>query len=139
MDSLFGKKDEPKSLTLFSDLPETSSRSDHRPQAISGKGFTSQLDAFLAEAFDTIAVETESSNPRSKRGGSGLDLLIRRTGEQTTIEENNSRRRITLVLDKPQLDKLKVIAQSEGVRLKDLLNELVEKYLTTYAGKRKKR
>lgn len=141
MDSLFGDtsfegaKDE---LNLF---PETKKDTKTVKNKKGSKGFSLQLDDFLADAFDVQ--EKEGSPVRHKKGRrklasvskkprlSGLDLLIRQTADAPAASglKAPDKRRLTLAFNKTQLNQLKKIAEDEGVFLKDLINQLIEKYL----------
>lgn len=134
LDSLFGGTSGPpkESLSLFPEeiKPGTAQRDDEKK---SNKGFASQLDAFLAEAFENEDASEQNDSSTSKKGKrlAGLDLLIRQTTDappknRPTLSE---KRRLTLAFDKQQLSKLKEIAEREGVYLKDLINQLIERYL----------
>ncbi|WP_367391611.1 hypothetical protein [Lewinella sp. LCG006] len=134
LDSLFGGTSGPpkESLSLFPEetKPGTAQRDDEKK---SNKGFASQLDAFLAEAFENEDASDQNDSSTSKKGKrlAGLDLLIRQTTDappknRPTLSE---KRRLTLAFDKQQLSKLKEIAEREGVYLKDLINQLIERYL----------
>ncbi len=135
LDSLFGGTNGPpkESLSLFPEETKqgTAKRDEEKK---SNKGFASQLDAFLAEAFENEEpTETKDSAPSKKKGKRlvGLDLLIRQTTDappksRPTLSE---KRRLTLAFDKQQLGQLKEIAEREGVYLKDLINQLIERYL----------
>ena len=134
LDSLFGGTNGPpkESLSLFPEetRPGTAKRDDEKK---SNKGFASQLDAFLAEAFENedSADQKENATPKKGKRLAGLDLLIRQTTDappknRPTLSE---KRRLTLAFDKQQLNKLKEIAEGEGVYLKDLINQLIERYL----------
>lgn len=138
MDSLFGD-------TSFEDTKEGSSlfpETEKEATTVKGnKGFSLQLDHFLADAFD--AQEKEGSSIRPKKGRrkltpvskkprlSGLDLLIRQTADVPTASRLKApdKRRLTLAFNKAQLNRLKKIAEDEGIFLKDLINQLIEKYL----------
>ena len=134
LDSLFGGADEhsQKTLSLFPDEPSTGgSKRDEEKK--SNKGFTSQLDAFLAEAFENEPdqAETQTRKEKPKRRLAGLDLLIQQTAEAPRKSRTKlaDKRRLTLAFDKKQLAALKRIAETEGVYLKDLIAQLIERYL----------
>lgn len=138
-------------------LSETEQAQQENDAKVS-KGFAMQLDAFLAETFkeeellekerqeqeeETTAAtssEKKDSKPRRKiirrtgKGLSGLDLLIRKTGDIPAVNKLNApdKKRLTLAFNKTQLAKLEKIATAEGVFLKDLINQLIEQYLDKY-------
>ncbi|MEL6972276.1 MAG: hypothetical protein AAFZ63_06340 [Bacteroidota bacterium] len=134
LESLFGDANEQgQQVSLF---PEKTSagRPKRDEEKKSSKGFTSQLDAFLSEAFETEAEKVDSENKEKKapRRLAGLDLLIRQTSEGPRQSRTKlaDKRRLTLAFDKSQLSSLKRIAEEEGVYLKDLIAQLIERYLS---------
>ncbi len=146
MDSLFGEtpqETKETSMSLFPEEEKQRAGAKREADRKSGKDFAAQLDAILAEAFESTQEEAETSapaqsekKPRRKlpsRRATGLDLLIRRTGDEASapVRATNTRR-LTVALKKDQLDKLKRIAKDEGVYLKDLMNKLVDRYLEKY-------
>ncbi|MEZ4988160.1 MAG: hypothetical protein R2795_24545 [Saprospiraceae bacterium] len=131
-DSLFGAEEAQAAPSLFPDADTDGSaqRDDERKNS---KGFASQLDAFLAEAFESAAQQERDANTSASGGTkrlTGLDLLIQRTAENPSGGKHISdKRRLTLAFDKAQLARLKEIAEREGIYLKDLINQLIERYL----------
>jgi len=69
------------------------------------------------------------SSPRSR---GGLDLLIRQTSEETYIEYQSENKRVTFVFDKKKLERLKKIAKSQKAFLKDIIGDVVSKYIEQY-------
>lgn len=135
LDSLFGSSEEQnqETLSLFPEENVTgvAKRDDEKK---SSKGFASQLDAFLAEAFESEEdkAETKAEKKKPKRRLAGLDLLIQKTAEAPPKSRSKlvDKRRLTLAFDKKQLTALKGIAEKEGVYLKDLIAQLIERYLS---------
>lgn len=141
LDNLFDAPQEQteQSLSLF---PQSTDKSQAKKEVKkTSKGFAAKLDAFLADAFDAadeqekeekIAAKTAKKTVRKKpRRLTGLDLLIRQTTDKPPQKRLNiaEKRRLTLAFDKGQLAQLKEIAEKEGVFLKDLINQLIERYL----------
>jgi hypothetical protein len=111
------------------------------------KTFVTNLDSLLAEITDDSYFsepQADSMNrPGKSKGGSqggyrapvtGLDALIRQTlvgieGE----DEETTKRRISVIVDKIKLDRLKTIARMEGAFMKDIIAELIESYVQKYA------
>lgn len=139
LDNLFDAPEEQtdESLSLF---PE--SNRSKKEEKKNSKGFAAKLDAFLADAFEAaeeqekqekIAVKTAKKTVRKKpRRLTGLDLLIRQTTDNPPKKKKLNlaeKRRLTLAFDKAQLAELKKIAEKEGVFLKDLINQLIDRYL----------
>lgn len=120
------------------------------------KNFTSDLESLfrdaltdtfeeplLKEALEEPALQTEENNittertPRKRKrintpGGSGLDLLIRQTTDETILEYESSTKRVSFVFDKEKLAKLKRIARERNLFLKDVVSEVVTKFITEY-------
>lgn len=130
MDNLFSdtsEEDTDQGASLFPEEKPASVRKTKKAK----KGLSSQLDAFLADAFETQD-ESETKKPtRTKPRLSGLDLLIRQTAEAPAASKLKApnKRRLTLAFNKAQLAKLKEIAEQEGIYLKDLINQLIDRYL----------
>lgn len=118
-------------------------RSPRAKRKLSSKKFTADLDNFLSESFEreNTAPPTSSApasapqnapRPRRRRK-TGLDLLIR----STVADEDRSPRggntaetkRVTLIFKKDHLSELKVQAKERGMFLKDVVQEMVSKYL----------
>ncbi|MBL7804730.1 MAG: hypothetical protein JNL02_13400 [Saprospiraceae bacterium] len=140
LDDLF-KDQQPAEATAFtSDNTRSGERRHH------GKNFMTDLDALLQEALDESLEKFESSQPatpsnksKSAAGSArseltGLDALIRQTIDlqELTTDENTGKRRLTVVVDRTKLDKLKTIARLENSYLKDLLVGLIDEYITAY-------
>ncbi|MEM1214135.1 MAG: hypothetical protein AAGJ82_00520 [Bacteroidota bacterium] len=131
LDSLFADESGEQGLSLFPD--EQASRDDAQKPS---KGLNAKLDAFLSDALENAKAEAEAPSKKKKakspRRLTGLDLLIRPTGEapprrkKTKIADT---RRLTLAFNKAQLAELKTIAEAEGLLLRDLINELIDRYL----------
>lgn len=113
----------------------------------SHKSFATDLDALLQEALDESLERHEASqadapttSAKSKSSAAtspthtGLDALIRQTIDlrEFTADENTSKKRLTVAVDKPKLEKLKVIARLENAYLKDLLVALIDEYIEEY-------
>ena len=134
LESLFGDANEQgQQVSLFPE--ETSAGIPKRDEEKkSSKGFTSQLDAFLSEAFEAEATKAEGETKEKKapRRLAGLDLLNRQPSEgpKQNRAKISDKRRLTLAFDKGQLSELKRIAEAEGVFLKDLIAQLIERYLS---------
>ena len=121
------------------------------------KNFTSDLESLFRDALtetfeepllkealeeparqtkENITTERERS-PRKKRristpGGSGLDLLIRQTTDETILEYESPTKRVSFVFDKEKLAKLKRIARERNLFLKDVVGEVVTKFINEY-------
>lgn len=115
----------------------------------SRKNFTTDLDSLLNEAmqesFEEQIHEREAATNAGKtpqpfhqqarrKPLGGLDMLIRRTVERGSVEEDQltGTRRLTVTFDKEKLSKLKTIARMEKAYLKDILGDIVEEYIRRY-------
>ncbi len=120
-------------------------------RAAHGKNFVSDLDALLQEALDESSERYESrqasmpgkSKSASAQGGmsrpvlSGLDALIRQTIDVRELGVDElGKKRLTVAVDKPKLDRLKSIARLENAYLKDILVGLIDEYLDKYGRER---
>ncbi|HLP95494.1 MAG TPA: hypothetical protein VK168_15730 [Saprospiraceae bacterium] len=112
------------------------------------KSFATDLDALLQEALDESLERYESSQPDSVSASAktkssadmrvpvrnGLDNLIRQTIDVKEIatDEDSGKKRLTVAVDRPKLEKLKTIARLENSYLKDLLVHLIDEYIQDY-------
>jgi hypothetical protein len=118
----------------------------------SRKNFTTDLDSLLQEAmqesFEEQIQEKEAAaankaqpfhqQAHRRKPLGGLDMLIRRTVERGTVEEDQvtGTRRLTVSFDKEKLNKLKIIARMEKAYLKDILGDIVEEYIKRYENQK---
>lgn len=107
------------------------------------KSFASDLDLFLQDAIEESikehVEETKKKKPtrrKSKRSKPmfGLDSLIQQTVETSKIEAvmDGNVKRVTFTFDKSKLERLKKIARLEKAYVKDIVGELVSKYIDQY-------
>lgn len=131
----------------FADTIEaTSSRKDAAAKKQNNKDFSSDLASLLTAAFEESFEEQLSAggNPatdqrQKARPASGLDLLIRTNITPKSIDiQTFPTRRITLSFDTEMLEKLKSIAQQEHTILKDIVNDIVAEYISSYEKKKGK-
>ncbi len=95
------------------------------------KAADSEKDKMPEEAAKPTPVRKRRT-VRSPRTRGGLDMLIRQTSEETYIEYQSENKRVTFVFDKKKLEKLKVIAKSQKAFLKDIIGDVVSKYIEKY-------
>ncbi len=76
--------------------------------------------------------QTQRKRRISTPGGSGLDLLIRQTTDETILEYESTTKKVTFVFDKEKLKKLKRIAKERNLFLKDIIGEVVTKFIREY-------
>ena len=123
-------------------------------KSTSRKNFTTDLDSLLQEAmqesFEEQIQEREAASNAGKtpqpfhqqahrrKPLGGLDMLIRRTVERGSVEEDQltGTRRLTVSFDKEKLSKLKTIARMEKAYLKDILGDIVEEYIRRYENQK---
>ncbi len=111
----------------------------------SSKDFTADLDTLFEQALvETIEEEnrkaknskqTFHSQMRQKRIRrlSGLDALIRHTKDMDEVEVDiPTKKRVTFVVEKDKLAKLKEIAKEENTYLKDILAKVVAGFIEKY-------
>lgn len=118
-----------------------------RKKTKSRKNFTTDLDSLFEDALKETIIEktketekglenkTKSSanKSRPRKPLTGLDALIRRTVETSTIEiDETAKKRVTFVFEKRKLERLKKIARIEKSYLKDILSDIVSEYLEKY-------
>ena len=117
----------------------------------SRKNFTSDLNTLFEDALqETIqekkeklakGIESKSKSAtlknRVKKPLTGIDALIRRTVETSTIEiDPNARKRVTFTFEKAKLEKLKKIARLEKSYLKDIIGEVIGEFIQDYEDKK---
>ena len=117
----------------------------------SRKNFTTDLDSLLEaamqESFEEQIQTNDTGNTKAqvfhqqthrRRPMGGLDMLIRRTVERSTVEEDKATgtKRLTVTFDKTKLTKLKKIARIEKAYLKDILGEIVAEYIKKYESQK---
>lgn len=114
------------------------------------KSFMTDLDSLLQDALDesleryesnqpdsvSASSKTKATNPNALRAPmrSGLDNLIRQTidVQDLSTDESTGKKRLTVAVDRPKLEKLKAIAKLENAFLKDLLVSLIDEYIDDY-------
>jgi hypothetical protein len=140
--------DHDNKVSAFSTVTTTVAQ---QPRKTSSKRFVTTLDSLLTE----FAEDPFFSEPRERSFGqsgksksaqsegyrapvTGLDALIRQTliqvdpGEQ----EDETKRRVSVVIDRQKLDRLKTIARMEGSFMKDIISSLIEEYVRKYANEK---
>ncbi len=105
----------------------------------SSKNFTSDLETLFERALsETIEEKVEKAQKKEirqtvkkrRRPLSGLDALIRKTGDMEYVEVNvPNKKRVTFVIDKPKLERLKQIAKAKKLYLKDIIGEVMSKFI----------
>jgi len=106
----------------------------------SSKNFTSDLETLFEEALaETIEEKVEKANQKEelkkrakkrRRPLSGLDALIRRTEGMDYVEVNvPNKKRVTFVFDKVKLERLKMIAKSKKLYLKDIIGDVMSSFI----------
>lgn len=112
------------------------------------KSFATDIDSLLQEALDERMERFESGQPDAVSASaktkstqtsrapmrSGLDSLIRQTIDVQDIsaDELTGKKRLTVAVDRPKLEKLKAIARLENSYLKDILISLIDEYIQEY-------
>jgi hypothetical protein len=110
------------------------------------KNFMADLDALLQDALEEGLDSLEAAPPAAAPFGgktkataqraplSGLDALIRQTVDvrEVAADEATGKKRLTVAVDKTKLEKLKTIARLENSYLKDVLLEVIDRYIEEY-------
>lgn len=154
LESLFGTEKDQETLAEESPLlVETQTlvkkKKQKRAKRASGKNFTSDLDSLFEDSVkETIKEQAQSlvegpkaekqqAKRRSKKPLIGLDALIQRTYDG--VDDSDFKKRVTVVLEKKKVEKLKKIAKSEKKYLKDILGKLVNEFMREYDKKERKK
>ena len=96
------------------------------------------LERYESNPPDSVSAssKTKATNPNALRAPahSGLDMLIRQTIDirDLSTDETTGKKRLTVAVDRPKLEKLKAIAKLENAFLKDLLVSLIDDYIEEY-------
>lgn len=127
---------------------KTARLSSKRPKRRSSKNFTSDLEGLFHSALDKEYKETVENNPttkrdrrvkkRSERPVIGIDALIRRTSAENREEIGVSspmKKRVTFTLEKKKIEQLKSIAKSKKAYLKDVVDDIISRYLNERTDK----
>ena len=128
---LLGTKIEKKPSILAEKKKDTKivKKTPKRPARKSARKSFSTKMSFLFEG--PKAVEDKAEKPKDARLA-GIDLLIKGTLEGSKrIVENVApeKKRVTFILDKEKLAKIKTIAKSEKAYIKDIFDRVVSEYL----------
>lgn len=131
-------------------LVEEKDKSKTKPSRLSGKGpkrrssknFTSDLEGLFHNALDSEYSETVEKVPAPKRDTRvkkrnarpviGIDALIRRTSSTNREEvaiNTPLKKRVTFSLERKKIDQLKSIAKSKKAYLKDIVDDIISRYL----------
>jgi hypothetical protein len=145
LESLFGdspqETDQKGNLLLFPMEKKLEKKRKDFEKGSPSKKFANDIDSFLKEAFDEAFEEIQdpqnkksTSGKKSNRPLTGLDALIRSTIEPVAPVEidRDKSKRITFIVDREKLDKLKDIAKKEKAYLKDIIKNIVEEYVEKY-------
>jgi hypothetical protein len=128
-------------------VDKTSNSMQARRQASTHKTFVTNLDSLLSEISDDSFFSDTRSESKNNSGKSkasqetngyrapvtGLDALIRQT--LTFVEgedDETAKKRISVIVDKIKLERLKSIARMEGAFMKDIISQLIESYIHSY-------
>jgi len=150
LDELFRIGQESHSETLGQAVVLTAPSVMRNRKVLGHKSFMTGLDTLIQEAMDESIERYESSQPDSAPASSktkatisntlraparnGLDMLIRQTidVQEVAMDESTGKKRLTVAVDRPKLEKLKAIAKLENAFLKDLLISLIDEYIDEY-------
>jgi hypothetical protein len=107
----------------------------------SGKNFTTDLGNAMQDAFvkteDTFLAQEDNLNlsdmskKTMRKPLTGLDALLRRTIESSDLD-NETKRRVVLIIESGKFEKLKEIAKEESIFLKDIIEKSVSFFIDDY-------
>ncbi len=156
LESLFGTDKDQETLAEESPLlvktqALTKKKKEKRiKKRASGKNFTSDLDSLFEDSVkETIKEQAQSlvegsnsekhqSRRKTKKPLIGLDALIQRTYDGGP-DDSDFKKRVTVVLEKKKVERLKKIAKSEKKYLKDILGNLVNEFMKEYDRKERRK
>ena len=111
----------------------------------SGKDFSSDLghamqDVFIRQEEDYIAQDdnlriTDLSRRAFRKPLSGLESLLRKTIDSEELD-NETKRRIVVIIESGKVEKLKSIAKEESLFLKEIIERCVNLFLEDYEHKK---
>ncbi|MCS7037437.1 MAG: hypothetical protein RMJ33_03345 [Saprospiraceae bacterium] len=128
--------------TTTAALPQAENAVRER-RASTSKNFVRDLEALFEEALadnlDDIP-EGEANTPTSTAQmpahvrNAGLDALIRPTSAYAaeTADVGASLKRLTVTVERAKLEKLRLLARTENLYLKDLLQRAIDEFLKKY-------
>jgi hypothetical protein len=106
-----------------------------------GKDFSANLGSAMQDAFvtseDAFLTQEENINlseiskKASRKPLTGLDALLRRTIDSSELD-NETKRRVVLIIESGKFEKLKEIAKEESLFLKDIIERSVSFFLDDY-------
>jgi hypothetical protein len=107
----------------------------------SGKNFTTDLGNAMQDAFvrteDAFLTQEDNLNLNDvskksmRKPLTGLDALLRRTIESSDLD-NETKRRVVLIIESGKFEKLKEIAKEESLFLKDIIERSVSFFIDDY-------
>jgi len=150
LESLFGEAEGNDQLPgirpLLVEENKAKARKNKRPKKRSSKNFTSDLEGLFHSALDKEYKEKVDNNPTTKRDRVvkkrnerpviGIDALIRRTSKENRddIEVGTPmKKRVTFTLERKKIEQLKSIAKSKKAYLKDVVDDIISRYLNERA------
>jgi len=116
----------------------------------SSKNFTSDLDSLFEDALKETVLEkvekikektlgSDTKTARRKRASTvaltGIDALIRKTGNLEASELIPTKKRVSFAFDRHKFQKLKNIAKEEKMYLKDIIGDVVSDFIKEYESK----
>lgn len=100
----------------------------------SGKNFISNIESVFTDTFsEQLNKGLKSGFQAPSTDGLGLDALVRSTIEDAELEVSyEKRKRVTLLIEHANLDRLKEIASEEQRYFKDLVNTIFADFISDY-------
>lgn len=135
------KKRLPDLLSQIDLLEEELNASEEKKKSASSqrKSFSNDLESFFQESVGEMQslasaelshMKKQIDSRQKSKAPVGIEALLQRTLQGQEKEELSLQTaRLTLVLDKEKVERLKLIARQEQLALKDLVGELLERYI----------
>ena len=148
LESIFIEKEDEEVVHYAADEPKSAVVTTVKEAAKSkksGKDFSSDLghamqDAFVKQEEDYMAQDdnlriSDLSRRAIRKPLSGLEALLRKTIDSEELD-NETKRRIVVIIDSGKVEKLKLIAKEESIFLKEIIERCVNLFLEDYERKK---
>lgn len=143
LESVFDNS-ENESMSMTTVLQETKPQEERNVKANrkGGKNFSSDIDDVILNSFVTNHTEESNNNDNynelnysnkkaQRRPLNGLEALLTRTIDYGDLD-NDTKRRVVLILEQHKVNRLQEIAKEEQLFLKDIILKSVSYYIDQY-------